>query len=844
MPRKVTLTFEDGSQHIYDEVPDSVKPTDIESRAAKQFADRKLVSIKGEKVGAKAAKDDGGLLTPEAQRRLAIAQQSGEIPTRMPIAEEEPTGLAALKRPAGEVAAGLFAGAAAIPETIGSHFGVLEKGRTEEIFRQLMGIPQDSDAFGAGEFVGETAATMALPMGAARLTKAIPGVASSPYLNKLLTAVETGGFGKMAGAPAGSPLMTRSAQAGKNYLTRVAGGGIGGGLTGALLQGDVEGAEQGALMGAAIPGALSPAGQVAVKAGKGIRALAGKTEDLKAADKAKLVEVAGSKINDLIAELESAPDVVPGYQPQAGEAAIRAQAPGFASLVKNVLNEAKVDNDVAAVLADRDASNQLAMKMYQDGLVKSVDDAKKMLSQALPKRQPEELGGILAGRRKEIIQAEKDKIDPLYAAARAHRGSIDATELGTIANQIRSRHTQFGSDLDTDTLALINKLQPTEVPGGYNKLTLGFDAPKVMPPSISMKEAIELDKRLGREQALLKKSTIPGSREMLFDVGNMKKQLDSVIKKNVPEDVYQSYVTGKSQYQKQVIEPFYESEFEKIAKKGAFGQPRMQPSDIVKRAFAKPEFAQQFVRQFRNDPDAVSAATEGIEELFRKNVMRDDAIDLNLAKKFLEKNADSLNVLEFGGVPSKSKLKTLVANAEATDNIATTVQQNAKLLGEFNPQIATAERQAKIAQLTQGLTPAQMRDVDAIRKTVDRTKEFERLASFGKEEGEAMFSSRVAKMPPMLKTWATVVRALETKLGAGIDQKKLIELAKTFIEPKVTAQALRDAKAWQAAKQAKLERITAKGEALAAAGRVGGMAITAATQNKLAQDRNQNALMR
>jgi hypothetical protein len=783
--------------------------------------------------------------TLEQKRAIAIASAKAKaakakqdaIPTRMKA--PEPTAL----ETGGRIAAGLLTGAATIPEILLSPTGLTERGRTEEAFRQLMGIPQDSMAFGGGKMGGEVLATMGVPVAAARTVgRALPAAAKTPYVNKLLSAIETGGFGKMAGAPAGAPISAQAAQAAQNYMTRIAGGAIGGGITGAALEGDLEGAGMGAVIGGAVPAAVRPLAAGAGLAGKAAKAGLEKFEDIKAADKAKLAEVAGNKINDIIASLESQVSPVPGYQPQAGQAAIRAQSPAFSSLVENVLQQAKKDPEIGKILSDRDASNALALKMYQDGLFKTAEDAKKALSGIIPERSRADIGKVFPESRKKILEAEKAKVDPFYDAARAHKGGIDVTDMATAVRQVESRNTRFGTDLEPETLSLIERLRPTEVPGGYNKLTLGFDAPKTVPPTISMKEAIELDKRLGREYAMLQRSTDPGQRQTAMNVMDLKSQLDGILKRSVPKDVYESYTTGKKMYQKNIIEPFYQSEFEKMAKKGSLGQPMLQGSDVIKKVFAKPEYAQQFVRQFKDDPAAVAAASEGIEELFRGAVMKDGAINVDAAKKFLSKNSESLNILDQAGMSPRAKLEKLVSDTEAADSMIKKVSQDAKLLGDWNPNIATPEREAKIIELTQNLTPQQKMDFDAVKKVIDDEKEYKRLLKFGDEQSANVVSDKMPEVPPIMKVWATVSRRLANALGVAMDEKTNIQLAKTLIEPKLTAQALKDVKAWQATKAAKAAKLERVGQRMAKTGEVGARAGVAALQNSMAESRNRNSM--
>lgn len=52
MPRTVTVSFEDGGQHVYNNVPDNITPDAIEQRAATEFSGKKLTGIDGGKTSA------------------------------------------------------------------------------------------------------------------------------------------------------------------------------------------------------------------------------------------------------------------------------------------------------------------------------------------------------------------------------------------------------------------------------------------------------------------------------------------------------------------------------------------------------------------------------------------------------------------------------------------------------------------------------------------------------------------------------------------------------------------------------------------------------------------------
>jgi len=64
MPRNITVTFDDGSNHVYNNAPDDVTPEQIESRASRDFAGKRVTAL------------DGGRAAPSAS-----------APARQPVAD-------------------------------------------------------------------------------------------------------------------------------------------------------------------------------------------------------------------------------------------------------------------------------------------------------------------------------------------------------------------------------------------------------------------------------------------------------------------------------------------------------------------------------------------------------------------------------------------------------------------------------------------------------------------------------------------------------------------------------------------------------------------------------------
>jgi hypothetical protein len=234
MPRNITVTFADGTSHVYQGAPDDVTPDQVEERAAKEF-------------GKKVAALDGG-------RQAA-----------------EPGMLANVKQSAGNAVAGAVRGAGSIGATLVAPYDMAKdalagKGLSLESNRKrradmdealgMMGAETDSATYQGGKVLTEIAGTLGVGGAAANLAGRAPAIARA--MPNALEAIRT------AGMSAGT------ARGAVNPLVRALGGGITGGASAALV--DPEAAESGAVVGAALPGAMKVAGA----AGRAIGGAAGK----------------------------------------------------------------------------------------------------------------------------------------------------------------------------------------------------------------------------------------------------------------------------------------------------------------------------------------------------------------------------------------------------------------------------------------------------------------------------------------------------------------------------------------------------------------------------------------
>jgi hypothetical protein len=309
MPRDITVTFEDGTNHVYKGAPDDITPDAVQARATKEFG-KSVLSL------------DGGVkpTTTETRQNVGAEPNRGLFDQSIRNVLERTGELASLGAGAykgfGDVVIGgqklLGQGLTAI--------GAKDTGQalTEDAIRRQTLQQQFIKPYkefapvstSTGEFAGEVVAT--LPAGGLiakpvqMLGKVAPQVASitTPLAKSLRTSgFETGLIPKVVPgvAPAVVPLSTKTG----NVLAKIAGGSTVAATQSGLINPN-ENVETNALIGAGVPFVVPPAAKyIAIAGGKVIDAATGNLAKVESGKIAQ--EAAGDFINQIRAANNIAP---------------------------------------------------------------------------------------------------------------------------------------------------------------------------------------------------------------------------------------------------------------------------------------------------------------------------------------------------------------------------------------------------------------------------------------------------------------------------------------------------------------------------------------------------------
>jgi len=215
--------------------------------------------------------------------------------------------------------------------------------------------------------------------------------------------------------------------------------------------------------------------------------------------------------------------------------------------------------------------------------------------------------------------------------------------------------------------------------------------------------------------------------------------------------------------------------------------------------------------QLRSDAGEIASVIDGIkarlakeDNKFIKVQLRDireklvDAVPgyRTAQEKFAEKSKP-INIMQVGQY-LEGKLKPAI-ETPAGERAGIFSQA----LKEAPTTLKRSTGQARFQQLSEILTPDQVKVVEGIRKDLAREAEFTAQAREGGKAGKAVPAAELTKSPAFFSKLATLANTIIDRLQGKINEKVALELATEMLNPKLAADVLEKAMA----RQAKGERL-------------------------------------
>jgi hypothetical protein len=723
----------------------------------------------------------------------------------------------------GSIGATAMAGAKTAAEAIGIKNDIIpyaERAKAMDAgLQSMLGVNPESMAYKGSKMAAEVGATLPVGGAIAAPVKAVATMAPSlaRFLTPLATAIETGGFaGKAAG-----------------LRTKTIGGAITGAAGSAMI--NPEDAEIGAIIGGALPGI----GKIAGKSVDFVQ----KIKDLKSNT---LLEAAGDKGQAIIDALRDPFRViVPGSAPTAGEVAAGVGSTGYSALQKQGSELKQTADKYAAASAQtnqaRLAQDARVAKIHQDQINNITQRIDSNVSNVSPGETGQNLINI-ANASKTAIQ--KGVIEPAYNQAfqAAGKTTTDISNVVDAAEKILGRTL---SSFSPETApALVRKLmgfvQKAPIPEAPSIGAKGFKTAKplateALVPQATLEELDAVRKSINADIAQAKAGTSPLDPTTVRNLSLLHKEIDKAIGKSttLPDAAKGLYADAVGLYRTEYAPLFKEGVNAKLFRKTNLNEGRVKPEDVVNTYFTPngESEAKNFITLFGKNPDAVKIASSGIEDVYRKKVVEGGMSHANFMKEY----GRTIDIFDQAGMGLRDKFSNIGADYERIGKLTQQAKESVNNLKPALPEGANALAiEANIANMTQGLNPAQLTKIDAVRKDLARELEYQRLARAGSHENIEGIASDVGKKTGLAPTSAllsrpiTIYNKVVKSLLGVVDDKLAAELATEMLNPTLAANALETAMKKQAANKVSKEKMN---RLAANVGRVAPVSINSLTGN-------------
>ena len=684
----------------------------------------------------------------------------------------------------------------------------------------------DLAAAGIGRIGGQVVGT--LPVGGIIATpiKKVAQMAPSlaRFLTPVATSIETGGFqtglkpgvANVATKAAGEGVTgagAGAAAAGPSGVTNFATKAFGGGVTGAAAaEATGESPEVGGIVGALVPTAVAPVVNKLVQYGRTL-------SDLKSSDLLKMMEGRGKDI--LAAARSPEATIVPGATPHMGEVAAPVGSARFSAGVEKLRNTLGFETEKATQAAQANEARLAQENRVQTTYQKQIDDVKNKIDTNLTEVNPYEVGSALTAAAKvEKDKLQKDVITPAYESAfdLAGKAKVDISDVVKKAEDILGQPlSQIDPRSAPQTArALMAFRKPAPAPE-YVSLadgkTYSSSTPKA--PAANMRELDALRKDINADVTAAKMSSDPMAATRLRQLEQLHRTIDDAIGKSdtLPEAAKVAYAQAVNLYRTEMVPRFKTGVNANLFKQTSINEGKVRPEDVVQKYFNPngASEAKQFVTLFGQNPDAMKIASTGIEDLFRQKVLT-EAGDVAPEKvaAFMKSYRAPIAELDNAGMGLAQKFETVKADAARLAEIKRIADASGNKLAPPLPPGSNALAISKrIDDLTKNMTPDQLQAVDAVRRDLARSDEYQRLVAAGRPAAEG--SERLATeagaqvgipTASFLNRGITFFNMAAKKLMGHMDAKLALELARELSNPAAGAATIEKALAFQARGQA------------------------------------------
>jgi hypothetical protein len=485
------------------------------------------------------------------------------------------------------------------------------------------------------------------------------------------------------------------------------------------------------------------------------------------------------------------------------------------------------------------------------------------MNSALKPLRPEDAGEALATGAEAKRQAMKSQvITPAYENAFKAAGGtkIDMSDVVAKTEDILGRKlSQFDPSTAPQTVSKLRSLQakaepPTPVGKGKISSRVLQKAEAPPPPEVTLRDLDDIRKAINADIQSARTSTDPNIATRLRNLGQIHGAIDDAVKQSkLSPEAKTLYQKALDTYRTEYVPRFRTGVNEQLFRTTGLNEPKIKPEDVITKYFQPRGVseARNFVTLFGDDPKAMQTARAGIEDLYLREV---NVPTPETHAAFLKKYADPIKVMDDAGMNVLDRINVVGTNAARLKKIDEMAKAaNIKLAAPLPPGATADTVNKRIAELTKGLTPQQLSNVNAVQQDLIRRGEYERLVKAGtqagvdiKQIGKRTGTEIGFPLPFGLNTSVAAFNAVYKRLVATLDDKLAMEIAREMTDPALAAESVKKALALERTRalQKTLEKSIAPEIVTQGVGQEMVRRATPTERNNLAPVTNQNALAR
>jgi hypothetical protein len=341
----------------------------------------------------------------------------------------------------------------------------------------------------------------------------------------------------------------------------------------------------------------------------------------------------------------------------------------------NALNQANLPTATATVSAPRNAVNQslaaeaAAIEAKQQAALGNVANVSQV-----------DVGTQLAKANEQILDnTRKTVTGPAYQASfdAAPKATIDLTNLSGVAKgQLGDLLTKL-EGLAPNSAAILREFGPREKvvnmgEGATAKVNVSA-APVTLEDAHKIRQAINIDR------AAIKGLNDSAANITRSNLNDLYKAVNEAIEAGVSPEALAKFKTANDLFKTRIVDIHRTGAPANLTRTSTLNEPMLKPGDIVSTAMRSEGDAQQFVKLYSQDPAAMRTLKTGIEDLYRREVLKPGAGE-GAHAAFMAKNADQIAAFDKAGMGVQKRLDRIGSDMRAINAENAALETTAKNL--------------------------------------------------------------------------------------------------------------------------------------------------------------------